>query len=459
MRFSDAVDFARTSLGKRRLRTFLTASGVMIGIGALVSMISFGKGMQKNVTRAFRSSDLFTTLMVMPGGAETPGRNAPGEDPDDRPRPAAKDAGRPEASLDDAAVAAIAKIPGVAMAYPDIGFPAMVGLGQGGGEFRLIQVVPAAVVATQARKIKWGRGYGGDAEEGVVVSQAFLRRFKVTDPAAAVGQKIRITTVSLDLGRLATLNLGSILAGETSPVAQESYEFPILGIIGAEAFGEEGSLAPSGVMIPPGPAKGIKRLPFSSVWDLFRVQGGRMGYSAVTVKLGSLRDLDPVRDEVRTMGFATFALADQFDQITKAFTIMDMVLAAVGMIAIVVAALGIVNTMVMSILERYREIGVMKAVGASDGDIRRIFFFESGAIGFLGGVAGCALGWVTSLVINRVVDFYLARQGVPAVAYFAFPVWIFLGAVAFAIVVSLVSGIYPARRAARVDPVVALRHD
>ncbi len=116
-------------------------------------------------------------------------------------------------------------------------------------------------------------------------------------------------------------------------------------------------------MIPPGPAKRIKRLPFSSVWDLFRMTDGKAGYSAVTVKLGSLGDLDRVRTKVRDMGFATFALADQFEQISRAFYFMDMVLAAVGMIAIVVAALGIVNTMVMSILERFREIGVMKAVG------------------------------------------------------------------------------------------------
>ena len=72
MRFADAVEFALGSLRKRRLRTFLTASGVMIGIGALVSMISFGKGMQKNVTQAFKSSDLLSTLVVMPGGAEPP---------------------------------------------------------------------------------------------------------------------------------------------------------------------------------------------------------------------------------------------------------------------------------------------------------------------------------------------------------------------------------------------------
>jgi putative ABC transport system permease protein len=134
-------------------------------------------------------------------------------------------------------------------------------------------------------------------------------------------------------------------------------------------------------------------------------------------------------------------------------------LAAVGMIAIVVASLGIINTMIMSILERYSEIGIMKAVGASDGDIQRVFFFESSAIGFLGGIFGLALGYGVSGLINRIVNYFLARQGVPFIDYFSFPLWLGLGAVAFSIVVSLVSGIYPARRAARIDPVRALRHD
>jgi putative ABC transport system permease protein len=452
VRFADAVDFALASLRQRKLRTFLTAAGIMIGIGALVSMISFGKGMQKNVTRAFRASDLFTTVMVMPGGAEVPSGGP------ERRRPGAKGPGRSDAILDDAAVASIASIPGVRLAYPDIGFPAMVGFG-GAEEFRMVQVVPSSVAASSALKVKWGRPYASDDEEGVVVSRALLRQLGADDPAAAVGRTVAITSVSVDLGRLARLGLGAVLSGDVSPVARETYEFPILGVIDSAPFGGEDNLTGNAIMIPPGPAKRIKRLPFSSVWDLFRMRDGKVGYSAVTVKIGSLGDLDRVRTKVREMGFATFALADQFDEITRAFVVMDMVLAAVGMIAIIVAALGIVNTMVMSILERYREIGVMKAVGASDRDVKRIFFFESGAIGLAGGAAGCALGWVTSQLINRVIDIFLARQGLPHVAYFAFPLWIFLSAVGFAVFVSLVSGIYPARRAARVDPVVALRHD
>jgi putative ABC transport system permease protein len=115
--------------------------------------------------------------------------------------------------------------------------------------------------------------------------------------------------------------------------------------------------------------------------------------------------------------------------------------------------------MVMSILERYKEIGIMKAVGASDKDVKKIFFFESGVIGFMGGVFGLALGWVVSNVINLIINGFATRQGVPHMSYFTFPWWLCLGAIAFSILISLLAGIYPTLRAARVDPVVALRHD
>lgn len=452
MRFGDAVGFALSSLRKRRLRTFLTAAGVMIGIGALVCMISFGKGMQKNVTEAFKTADLFTAIMVMPAGPA-----GPAADPDGPGARRADPAARKGRALDDAAVAGILKVPGVLAAYPEVNFPALVGL-EGEEEFRLVQVVPAA--ASTALKVKWGRAYSTDDERGVIVSGPFTRRLGLKDPAAVVGKTLRITSVAFDFGKLASLDLAKLFTGGGLPVAQESYDFPVLGVTEIGAFGGGGpGLGQNDVFLPPGPARGIKKLPITSVWDVFRMTEGGLGYSAVSVKLASLRDLEAVKARIRDMGFSTFALADQFDEVTKAFYLMDMVLAAVGMIAIVVAALGIVNTMVMSILERFREIGVMKAVGAGDGDIKRIFFFESGAIGLAGGAAGCALGLGTSLLIDRIVNIYLARQGVPYVGYFAFPAWIFLGAIGFSLLVSLVAGIYPARRAARVDPVVALRHD
>jgi len=114
---------------------------------------------------------------------------------------------------------------------------------------------------------------------------------------------------------------------------------------------------------------------------------------------------------------------------------------------------------VMSILERTREIGIMKAIGGSDADVRRIFLIEASVIGVLGGVAGLVLGWVVGRVINFGANQYIVSQGGTAANLFSLPVWLIASALGFSIVVSLAAGVYPASRAARLDPIQALRHD
>ena len=101
----------------------------------------------------------------------------------------------------------------------------------------------------------------------------------------------------------------------------------------------------------------------------------------------------------------------------------------------------------------------MKAVGATNGDVQKIFLFESGMIGLLGGAFGLLLAWLVSLAINAIINGFSSRQGVPYIQYFNFPWWLCFSAIAFSILVSLIAGVYPTLRAARVDPVVALRHD
>jgi len=447
----DSVGLALVNLRKRRLRTVLTAMGVTVGIGALVAMISFGQGMEKNVTASFSALELFNVLTVFPSGASAFGR-----DPDE-PGPRPEATAGPAKVLDDEAVAAIAGLDGVETVYPEVNFPALVGLDDR-EDLQLVQVIPAKVAATKMFQVKWGRPFTSDDEPAVVVGESVLRRLKAGDPAAAVGRTLRISSATLDLAGFNPADLAAFLSGRKLPVAKERHEFPIVGVVAQRPFAGPVGLQ-SDVFLPPGPARGIKRLPFRNVWDLLRMQDGRLGYASLTVRLVSPRDLERVKAAVRDLGFTTFALSDQFAEIRRGFLYLDMVLAAVGMIAIFVASLGIMNTMLMSILERTREIGVMKAVGARDADVRRVFFVESSVIGLAGGLAGYALGWVVSRLINGVVNALLARQGVPAIDYFAFPVWLPLGAVAFSVLVSLLSGVYPATRAARVDPVAALRHD
>jgi putative ABC transport system permease protein len=159
------------------------------------------------------------------------------------------------------------------------------------------------------------------------------------------------------------------------------------------------------------------------------------------------------------LGFRTISIASAISQLKRVFVVVDMLLAFVGSIGMVVACLGITNTMVMAVLERTREIGVMKAVGAEDQDIRYLFLAESAVIGALGGVIGLIFAWGLGRAINAGANMYFVSQGFQKENLFTIPVWLIGAAMAFSILVSIMSGLYPADRAARIDPTRALRHD
>lgn len=457
MRISDYIEQSFANLWKKKLRTFLTTFGVVIGIGALVSMFSFGKGVQKNVTERFKELELFNYISVSTSSLESHA------DPDQQP--SAEDeylapkfiAGFNPRVLDDAFIRQVTQIKGVESAFPEVRFPAMIRF-KGKEEFSLIQVLPADVCQSGLKKLRAGEPYASDDANCLIISDSLLGRMRIKNPQDAIGQEIEVSTLTFDLSLFNPANIASFMQADKLPFSSRSYTFTVVGVAERMGFGGVMPLR-SDVFIPPGPSLRMEKISLTSIWDFFQSPGQTKGYSTVTVKLSSVKYIEPVKKQIQDLGFKTFALLDQLEEMKKAFIFMDMFLFAVGMIAIVVASLGIINTMVMSILERYKEIGIMKAVGASNRDVKKIFFFESGVIGFFGGVFGLALGWAVSLLINRVANYFLARQGVPYVDYFSFPWWLCLGAVVFSILVSLVAGIYPTMRAARVDPVVALRHD
>jgi putative ABC transport system permease protein len=195
------------------------------------------------------------------------------------------------------------------------------------------------------------------------------------------------------------------------------------------------------------------------VWDLLGSLGKEGSYGSIYVRARSIGDTEPVRTALENMGLHVFSISDQLKEIRRGFLIVDSILGAIGTIALIVAALGIVNTMVMSILERTREIGVMKAIGGSEDEIKLIFFVEAATIGVIGALFGLVLGWMVTRVANLIVNSRILPAGEPPINLFYFPIWLILGAIGFSVVVSLIAGLYPAIRAARVDPVQALRHD
>jgi putative ABC transport system permease protein len=467
--FLDASQLALANLWRTRLRTILTTLGVIIGIGALVSMVSFGVGMQKNVTDQLREHDLFRSLQVTPSELDVEavmsgdlGSILEPRDPD-------------APVLDGAAVATIRAIPGVDYAYPEIRFPVEVRLGEREAQTSL-QALPAVMgTHTPFDDLPYGAFFDDDRALEAVVDQRLLKdlglRLDVPvespsrsdreeheglasmSPDSLIGREIVIVSSVLDETRIA-----SAAMTRRVPLRKEEVTLTIVGIRERPSGFGVGRFA-GGIIVPTGTAEEIPRLGFTNVRELLKASGRPIEHPSVHVRATSMRELEEVGAAIEGLGFGVVTVVDQLEEFRRGFLIMDALLGAVGTIALFVASLGIVNTMVTSILERTREIGVMKAIGGSEGDIKGIFFVEAGTIGITGGALGLVLGWIVTRIANAVANYYMRPEGVPATELFHMPLWLILGALGFSILVSLLAGLYPAVRAARVDPVTALRHD
>ena len=184
------------------------------------------------------------------------------------------------------------------------------------------------------------------------------------------------------------------------------------------------------------------------------------GYDALTVKADSLNDAVQIVEQFEERGFRVTSLKTMLDTVNKAMVILQTMLGSVGGLALFVASVGIANTMVMAVYERTREIGILKSLGASPGDVRLLFMVEAALIGLLGGVIGTIGGWLLGLGLNRSILAYLHWREVPVEGtFFVLTGWLVLSALAFATVVGLFAGLYPAARAARLEPLDALRHE
>ena len=182
-------------------------------------------------------------------------------------------------------------------------------------------------------------------------------------------------------------------------------------------------------------------------------------YSQVTVMMEQNGLYEPIRDSIKAAGFRTFSFAEQFKEIRQFFRYFNLALGLIGIIALMTASLGIINTMIMSITERRREIGIWMSLGADRNDIRRLFLVESGLIGLIGASGGVIFGWIISRIGSLVAKTFMENEGVPPMEIFHIPLWLVLTSLAFGVIVSLLAGYYPANRAAKIDPVISLRNE
>ena len=163
---------------------------------------------------------------------------------------------------------------------------------------------------------------------------------------------------------------------------------------------------------------------------------------------------------IRKEKFEVQSIDAILDVANRIFTVITAMLALVSSVALLVACIGIVNTMIMSIYERTREIGTLKAMGASRGDIRTLFMMEAAMIGLLGGSVGLVLSWLLGRGLNRIAGWYSQNRNVPLPDnLFIITPALAIQALVFALLIGVLAGLYPANRAARLDPLAALRHE
>ena len=191
-------------------------------------------------------------------------------------------------------------------------------------------------------------------------------------------------------------------------------------------------------------------------------QGNKNKYSRILVKVDDVENVESVQNELRAQGYMTSSLLDIATSVAEQARVIQMILGGIGAVSLLVAAIGIMNTMVMSIYERTKEIGVMKVIGASIANIRNMFLIEASLIGLLGGIFGVGLSLLGSKLINTVLPssaMFGGGMDGEAMNLSIIPLWLIVLALLFSIAIGVISGYYPAVRATRLSALEAMRNE
>ena len=423
MKSRDLFKTALSNLTRHKVRTALTTVGVVVGILTIVTMVSLGIGVQREMLNSFSSIGL-ETLTLYPVTEESSGLDPFG-------------ASRRSKLLSPALLDELQARDDVVSVEPHLRLP---------DGIRMSLRMPLTA-GKEVRAEPWGgsntatpggifeagpqllAGIEQPPEGGLVVTEAILEQFDYqrTDFDRLIGQPVELVLLAP--------------RGES-----QSFAFTLAGITERRWGTVSVSVA--------------DRLDLLKWWYNNPKYLDDWGYDDLVIRARSINDAARIVDWLSGQGYRVESLKTILDTVNRGMIVLQTMLSSVGVLALLVASIGIANTMIMAVYERTKEIGILKAVGAAPGQIRMLFVLEAAMIGLLGGIVGTILGWLLGKLLNWLILAILEWQLMNVRGtFFVVSWWLVVGALAFGTLVGLLAGLYPAARAARLAPLDALRYE
>ncbi len=455
MGIRDLLRLVLSNLKRMKARVAMTAIGVIIGTAAVVVLVSLGAGLQKLATESLygmggldelmvRNDSYWGAVEVKPGGGTQPQQQT--------------------LVLDDDVLKRIRQMEGVVAVTPFLDVMMM-------GPLKL------------DRQEGWGQIYGVEMNEFTKIIKLKRGTLELYRGQVIIGTMVPENFVPWEqrmesekngtpppkppemLGKIVQMTQYSYNEGDMAPVESVVARLEVVGELQPQGYMYDYSIFM--------PLKEAQRLNqrMNAALPPEAQSAARKGYSQALIKVQNPNQAPAIEQQIKDMGFAVQSDRQQLESINRFFLVIQAVLGGIGAVALLVAAFGIANTMVMAIYERTREIGLMKAVGATNQDVMSVFLSEAGSIGFLGGVGGVLLASGVNAVINVAGQSLISQGGngfigaSPAMgeqtarALTATPLWLPIFAILFATLIGVVSGVYPAIRAAALSPIHALKYE
>jgi len=401
MRYSDVAKLSTRMFKTNPARTWLTILGMGVGTGAVVVLVGLGFGLQSILMEQIVGGDTLLSLNV----ANPVSRGV---------------------VLNNRSVGELRKLENVKDVAPLASFSALITFeGLTGNAFvqgatpSYFRYTGTRAVAGELFKEKEDAKNSGS----VVLSKAVLKLFEVKDPAKVIGKKVSFR----------------LFVPKKDSTEQEEViltkEYKIIGVTNEENY-----------------ISATLTLPELSSHVAINT------YEKAQVRVAAIEFLDPVQKAVVGKGFTVTALSKTVDQANKIFTAIQAILAAFGGIALIVSAIGMFNTMTVTLLERTGEIGVMRTLGASSNDIKVLFISEAVIVGILGGIVGILIGVGIGFSLNGMMNLAASKFGGKSVSLFVYPLPFLAFITAFSGIVGFLTGVFPARRAAALNPLDAIRY-